>query len=285
MKLSIYTFVKDGLYYDFHVVDMLRHHLPLADEIVVNEGYSEDGTYEAIRDLDPKIKVSRNVWDRSDPSMWHIKFKEVARRQCTGDWCILLDCDEFIPEWEFGRIRQALASTDLTILPLRYVHFYGNYRVANARPERFGWPVLKHTVHRNLPSIRVWGDGSNVGHGGRLDLGDATVGGEPLAEVHHFGFVRDAARLRHKWRAQRRRNARNRWDWVPSFVYDLWPHDWADADLLPDMALYEGPLIKAVRDNPDEFVRDDFRLLELLQSRRQQRAGPAACPAPDAAAP
>jgi len=40
MKLSLYTFVKNGLYLDFHVVAMLRHHLLLADEIIVGEGYN-----------------------------------------------------------------------------------------------------------------------------------------------------------------------------------------------------------------------------------------------------
>ena len=68
MKLSIYTFVKDGLYYDFHVVAMIRQHLPFVDEIVVNEGYSTDGTFEAIQNLDPKVRVHRFEWDRSDPN-------------------------------------------------------------------------------------------------------------------------------------------------------------------------------------------------------------------------
>ena len=91
MRLSIYTFVKDGLYFDFHVVAMLKHHLPLADEIIVNEGYSTDGTYEAIKDLDARIKVHRFEWDRSEPDAWHRKFKNQARELCAGDWCILLD--------------------------------------------------------------------------------------------------------------------------------------------------------------------------------------------------
>ena len=39
MKLSLYTFVRNGLRYDFHVVEMLKHHLPLVDELIVNEGY------------------------------------------------------------------------------------------------------------------------------------------------------------------------------------------------------------------------------------------------------
>ena len=57
MKISIYTYLRNGIALDYHAVQMLKHHLPLADEIVINEGYSDDGTYEAIRNLDPKIKI------------------------------------------------------------------------------------------------------------------------------------------------------------------------------------------------------------------------------------
>src|SRR5262245_43112500 len=161
MKLSIYTGVRDGLFYDFHVEAMLRHHVPLADEIVVNEGYSSDGTFEAISDIDPKIKVHRFHWDRSDPNAWHRHFKNQARRLCTGDWCILLDCDEFIADWEFDRLRTFLESTDRSIVPIRFVHFYANYRVYIARLS----PITPDTgwrIHRNLPDIEVWGDGANV---------------------------------------------------------------------------------------------------------------------------
>jgi glycosyltransferase involved in cell wall biosynthesis len=267
-SLSIYTFVKNGLYFDFHVVDMLRHHLPLADQIVVNEGYSDDGTFEAIKDLDPKIQVYRSRWDEAEPRAWSRRFKNHARKLCTGDWCILLDIDEFIPEWEFPRIRQGLAKTERTILPLHYIHFYGNYRVVNSRPEEFGWPVVKHAVHRNLDEIEVWGDGSNVGYGGRLDLESPRVGKDPLANVHHFGFVRRASRLRHKWRAQMKRNVENRWDWMPAFIYDLLPHRWNDPAFLRYLVMYDGPFVQAVRDNPDEFVRDGFKLCRVLPRER-----------------
>ena len=62
MKLSLYTFVRNGLKYDFHVVEMLKHHLPLVDELIVNEGYSTDGTFERISNIDPKIQVFRSEW-------------------------------------------------------------------------------------------------------------------------------------------------------------------------------------------------------------------------------
>lgn len=267
MKLSIYTFVKDGLFYDFHIVDMLKHHLPLADEIIVNEGFSTDGTYEAIKDLDPKIRVHRFEWDRSDPSKWHMRFKNQARELCTGDWCILLDCDEFIPEWEFERLRNYLSATDKTIVPVRFTHFYGNYRVYIAELSQIT-PTLGMRIHRNRPDVEVWGDGANVRIRGQA-CGPEIVANEAFG-CHHFGCVRKPARLRQKWRTQAKQHNETapKWDRVPSFLFDLLPHRWNDKDLLDRLNIYEGPHIKAVRDNPTEFVRDDFFLVEELSKNR-----------------
>jgi glycosyltransferase involved in cell wall biosynthesis len=267
MKLSIYTFVKNGLFYDFHVAAMLRHHLPLADEIIVNEGNSTDGTYDAIRDIDPRVQVHRSDWDQSGPDTWHRDFKNRARRLCTGDWCILLDCDEFIPEWEFDRLRSFLATTDKAIVPVRFTHFYGNYRVFLERLPAI-IPLTGMRVHRNLPDIEVWGDGANVRRKGR-EYDAATVADETF-DVHHFGSVRHAARLRQKWRTQaKQHDTRNpRWDKVPGFVFNMFPHRWDDTDFLQNLSVYEGPHIKAVRDDPEEFTRDDFWLYEYLTNNR-----------------
>jgi glycosyltransferase involved in cell wall biosynthesis len=270
MRISVYTFVKDGLFYDFHVAAMLRHHLPLADEIIVNEGYSSDGTYEAIRDIDPKVQVHRTQWDKSNPDTWHRDFKNHARKLCTGDWCILLDCDEFIPEWEFDRLRQFLDTTDKTIVPVRFVHFYGNFRVYIARLPRIT-PLHGMRIHRNLSDIEVWGDGANVHMIGRES--DESIVASETFEVHHFGNVRHPARLRQKWRTQaRQHDAKNpRWDKMPGFVFDVFPHRWDDPDLIDTLDVYQGPHIKAVVDDPSEFVRDDFFLYEHLKTKPRDR--------------
>lgn len=269
MKLSIYTFVKDGLYGDFHVVEMLKHHLPLADEIVVNEGFSSDGTYEAIKDLDPRVKVVRNQLDRSEPEAWLRKSKDQARRLCTGDWCILVDCDEFIPEWEFGRLREYLARTDKHLVSATYKHFYGNYKVVYDSDRPFP-PKRKQIIHRNRPDVEIYGDGSDV----RISsLGGAAEETSETFECHHFGEVRRAARLRHKWHVQAKRDIRNRWSWLPAFVFDLRPHNWFDEDFLKDLKIYDGPFVEAVRNNPDEFVRDGFALYDALA-----RSGPETSP-------
>lgn len=262
MKISIYTFVRDGIFLDFHIVDMLKHHLPLADEIIVNEGYSSDATYELIRNLDPKIKIYRNHWDNSEPISWSRKFKDASRQYCSGDWCILLDCDEFIPEWEFEPIRNYLSTTDKDVIPLKYINFYGNYKVYNTDPDKHRWPFIKQTIHRNLPEIEVWGDGSNVRFKANDDKSRYS---DKTFDCHHFGFVRNPARLRQKWREQRRRNQNKGFNWLPNFIYDLFPYKWDDPDYFNDLAIYEGPFMNTVLENPNEFVRDNFRVNGLLK--------------------
>lgn len=268
MKLSLYTGVKDGLFYDFHVEAMLRHHAPLVDEIVVNEGYSSDGTFEAISSIDPKIQVHRFEWDRSDPTSWHRQFKNQARQLCTGDWCILLDCDEFIPEWEFPRLRQFLETADKLIVPVKFIHFYANYRVFMARLPRIV-PEIGLRIHRNIPEIEVWGDGANVKLNGCPNDPSFVADDSHAFEVHHFGSVRQPARLRQKWRTQAKQHneQKPRWNRVPGFVFDMFPHKWDDPDCLPDLAIYDGQQMQMVREHPEEFVRDDFKVYEYLKRR------------------
>lgn len=268
MKISLYTCVKDGLRLDFHLDAMLRHHLPFADEIVVNEGYSRDGTYERIRAIgDPKIVVLRNRWKASQSLL---PFKDAARRECSGDWCINLDCDEFLPEWEWEPLRRDLEREERTIVPLRYTHFYGNYLVCHAEPRRVRWPLYKHVIHRNRPDVEFWGDGSNVRLRGRAP--EPFDESQPSFECHHFGMVRRPSRLREKWRVQARRGRKSRFFPIPRFLFSLAPHDWFDAQFLSDLATYEGPIMRVVRENPTEFVRDDLRLYGYLRGAGQDAA-------------
>ena len=246
---------------------MLKHHLPLADEIVVNEGYSTDGTYEAIKDLDPKIKIFRTKWHQPKDESWWIHFKDAARRQCTGDWCLHLDSDEFIPDWDFDRLRAHLATTSDTLIPTTFKNFWGNYRVYHADPGKIRWVTSKMIIHRNLPdAIEFRGDGSNVKVKGQNFTWDTS---KLRFDVHHFGGVRYAGHLRRAyWLQGRFRSGRAIWARPPQFMFDLFPQNWADPDFIDGLAIYDGPFIKAVHDNPDRFARDKFYLFNLLSQRK-----------------
>jgi glycosyltransferase involved in cell wall biosynthesis len=256
---------------DYPYLDMLRHHLPLADEIIIYEGFSTDGTYESIRDLDPKIKIVRNKWEKPKGENWWIHFKDAGRRSCTGDWCIHLDSDEFIPEWEFDEIRSYLSSTSDVMIPIRFTNFYGNCRVYHTDPWKVRWPSQKMIIHRNLvDEIEFWGDGCNVKLKDRPFTWETS---SRMFNVHHFGTVRHPGRLREAWWSSGRfragRSIRLR---PPGFVFNLFPHKWDDPAYFDDLAIYDGPLIKAVRDNPERFVRDDYYLVERLKERDSVRA-------------
>lgn len=245
---------------------MLKYHAKLFDEIVVVEGYSTDGTYEAIRDIDPKIKIIRKDLGPKFDNSWMASAKDLARRACSGDWCVLLDSDEFLPEWEYERLRTVVASTNKTMYPVRPLHFHGNYRV-HLLPR---YAVFGYRIHRNLAEIEVWGDGMNVRQRG-VELEEFAA--DKAFEIHHFGEVRYPARLREKWRAQARMyHAKRRRDWIPSFMFDLFPHRWCHPECLPDMRIYNGPFISAVEEDPDEFVRDNFKVLGWVQKAQKQDA-------------
>jgi glycosyltransferase involved in cell wall biosynthesis len=268
MKISLYTAVKDGIANDLHFEAMLRHHLPLADEIVVNEGYSSDDSYPRLVKLQrqhPKIRVFRSHWETPKSLGWSIGFDDAARRAATGDWCIHLDCDEFIPDWEFDAIRLHLERTEEVLVPVRFINFYGNYKVYHAKPEKVHWPDRKMIIHRNRPDIEFWGDGANVRVRGQEFSWDTS---EQMFTVHHFGMVRDAAALRQKWWAQGRairgRSTRFR---PPRLVFRIFPHDWKDPMYFDDLAIYEGEDILAVRDEPKEFTRDRMMLVTALRAR------------------
>jgi len=266
MKISLYTFVKNGLRNDYHIVPMLKHHLPFADEIIVHEGRSTDGTFEAIRNLDPKIKIFQSDWDLHKGMNWVNGFKDAARIRCTGDWCVMLDADEFIPEWSFDTMRLAMRATSKMTLPMKLLNFYGNYKVLNAFPEKFRWPAFKRNIHRNVPEIVLHGgDASSVRHPSEEFAIDPS---EVVCPLYHFGPVRHPAVMREMWRNMRGRlyNAPPPRFRLPSFLFKLFPHDWKDPDFLPHLRLYEGPYIQAVRDDPAEFTRDGMQLFDHLSA-------------------
>ena len=150
------------------------------------------------------------------------------------------------------------------MIPVRFMNFYGNARVYNVDPAKTHWVTKKMIIHRNLvDEFCFWGDGSNVKLKGHDFTWDSS---SKMFTVHHFGGVRHPGRLRQAWWAAGRfRAGRSIRFEPPAFVFDLFPLKWVDADFMPYLTVYDGPFIKAVRDDPDRFVRDGYELLRALR--------------------
>ncbi len=97
MKVSGFTFVRNGVKYDYPFIESISSLLPVCDEVVVAVGQSEDDTLKRIQSLhSPKIRILETVWDESIRKGGTILSQQtnLALDQIDGDWGIYLQADE-----------------------------------------------------------------------------------------------------------------------------------------------------------------------------------------------
>ena len=162
MKISGFTFIRNGLALGYPFVPAIRSLLPLCDEIIVNVPRSTDGTLAAVREIgDPKIRIIESEWDEAmrtaGLAMSH--HTNLALEQCTGDWCVYIQGDEVLHENTLPVMRTAMerefANPAVQGLLVDYTHFYGSYWTY---AYSFGWYQREVRVVRRDATIRSRGD-------------------------------------------------------------------------------------------------------------------------------
>lgn len=162
MKISGFTFIRNGQVLGYPFVPAIRSILPLCDEVIVNVPRSTDDTLAAVRQIgDPKIRVIESEWDEAQRTaglaMSH--HTNIALAQCTGDWCVYIQGDEVLHENTLPLMRTAmdreLANPAVQGLLVDYTHFYGSYWTY---AYSFGWYQREVRVVRRDPNIRSRGD-------------------------------------------------------------------------------------------------------------------------------
>jgi glycosyltransferase involved in cell wall biosynthesis len=103
----------------------------VADEVVVNVGEGDDGTWEAVRDLgSDRIKPFRSVWDpRPRAGAVLSEQTNLALARCTGHWVVYLQADEVLHEDDLDGLKRRMrahASDDVEGLVFDYLHFFGS---------------------------------------------------------------------------------------------------------------------------------------------------------------
>jgi len=162
MKISGFTFIRNGVTLGYPFIPAIRSLLPLCDEVIVNVPRSTDETLAAVRAIgDPKIRIIESEWDESlrtrGLAMSH--HTNLALRACTGDWCVYIQGDEVLHEDSLGAMRAAM-ERDLNEdavqgLLVDYTHFYGSYWTY---AYSFGWYQREVRVVRRSTDIQSVGD-------------------------------------------------------------------------------------------------------------------------------
>lgn len=202
MKVSGFTFLRNGEMLNYPFVASIRSILPLVDEMVVALGPCADRTPELLRAIgDPKIRIIETTWNeriRPDVSIQGFVYgqqKSIALFNCTGDWAFYLEGDEVVHEDDLPRIRAAmerhLENPAVEALVFDYLHFYGDPATYAWSP---GWYRTAPRIIRN--TIPCWAPKGLF----FIVLEDQKRGRYPRAahcgaRIFHYGWARGGERI------------------------------------------------------------------------------------------
>jgi glycosyltransferase involved in cell wall biosynthesis len=244
MKVSGFTFLRNGQKLGYPFVESIRSVLPIMDEFVIALGPCDDDTEKLLRAIgNPKIRIIPTQWNeriRNDYSLKGFIYgqqKTIALFNCTGDWAFYLEGDEVVHENDLPKIRGAmeryLADERVEALAFDYIHFYGNANTYAWSPR---WYRSEVRIVRN--TIPVWGpkglffvvpDSHATGHYPRA----AHTG----ASIYHYGWVRSETQMHLKASA-----VHKYWDDKPAVKVDYTKIDPAT------LKLFTGTHPKVVQD-------------------------------------
>ena len=165
MKLSAFTFIKNGEILGYPFIESILSVLPIVDEFVINVGESEDDTLARIKELDdPKIRIIESKWNDNmrDRGYVYAQQKMIAQFNCTGDWAFYIEGDEVMHEDDLEKLRETCEKykddDEVEAIAFDYYHFYGN---ANTYLESSHWyrsepRIIKNSIRTYAPDGLFW---------------------------------------------------------------------------------------------------------------------------------
>lgn len=215
MKVSGFTFLRNGTILGYPYVESLRSLLSVCDEVIVAVGAGQDDTLDRVRSIgDSRLRVIETVWNEKMQTAGYVyaQQKMIAQFQCTGDWAFYLEGDEIIHESDVPRIRAAmethLHNPEVEALIFDYHHFYGCPDIVARSPAwyRRAPRIIRNTVRSWAPDGLFWVI-MERNRRGRYPRG-VTVG----CPIYHYGHVRSIEQMREKHQQVSRY-----WNHTPNF--------------------------------------------------------------------
>ena len=193
MKVSGFTFIKNGQILGYPFLQSIQSILPIVDEFVINVGESEDDTLALIQSIEShKIRIIQSKWNDSMQDRGYVygQQKMIAQFNCTGDWAFYVEGDEVYHEDDLDKIKASMQTyvdnPNIEALIFDFYHFYGN---ANSYLDSPGWyrseaRIIKNSVRSYAPDGLFW-----------LVLESNKKGRYPWAKhtgvnCYHYGWVR-----------------------------------------------------------------------------------------------
>lgn len=243
MKISGFTYVRNGIKLGYPFIPSILSLLPAVDELVVVVGDSDDGTREAIAALkEKKIHIIDSVWDMELRKGGKVFAQQtnIGLAEITGDWAIHLQVDEILHETAPDRLRKYIEeanrheNVDGLLMP--FLHFWGDFQhIRNTRrTHRYEIRAFK-----NVPGIYAYHDSQGFRKYTSYDNYLSGERGKKLTvlktdvTVFHYSYARSPALLNSKMHTFSRFWHTD--EWIKENVADK-PFDFNEVDLLEEFS-------------------------------------------------
>lgn len=200
MKVTGISFIRNGIKFDYPIVEAIKSILPLCNDFVAAVGNSDDGTHDLIASIDPnKITVMDTIWDDSLREGGKVLADETNKALQAvpddSDWIFYIQGDEVVHEKYHPAIREAMLKwkdrSSIDGLLFKYLHFYGSYDYVGSSPI---WYSHEIRVVKNDKSIYSFRDAQGFRKGNNKKLRVKPVD----AYMYHYGWVKEPNTMQKK---------------------------------------------------------------------------------------
>ena len=199
MKVSGFTFIKNGATLGYPFVESIRSALPLCDEFIVALGNCDDDTEALLQAIDdPKIRIIKTHWNENMQDRGYVygQQKMIAHFNCSGDWALYIEGDEVLHEAELetirGNMEKHLDDPEVEAFFFDFYHFYGRPDQVGISGYRRAPRIIRNTIRSIAPDglFFVVMDKNKQGRYPKA----IHAGGN----IYHYGHVRNIEKMQEK---------------------------------------------------------------------------------------
>lgn len=193
MKVSGFSFIRNGQKFGYPFIESIRSILPICDDFYIAVGNSDDDTLEMVKSIDEtKIKVIETIWDDSLRAGGKVLAVETNKAfqaiPNDSDWAFYIQGDEVVHEQYLDTIKSEMEkwkdADDVDGLLFKYKHFYGSYDyVANSE----NWYPNEIRVIKNNKKIYSYRDAQGFRKNDNEKLRVKAI----EAYIYHYGWVKN----------------------------------------------------------------------------------------------
>lgn len=201
MKISGFTYVRNGFDFGYPFIAAIQSLLPIVDEMIVVVGDSTDGTREAVEALgSTKIKIVDTIWDLEMRRNGKIFAQQanIGLDNASGDWMIHIQADEVIHEDTIQTLKEEIYNAEkmesVEGLLLPFYHFWGDFGyIRNTRRTH----AHEIRAFKNKGVVRSYKDSQGFRKYDSIEAYNAGQKGEKLnvvkinVPIYHYSYVRN----------------------------------------------------------------------------------------------